>query len=122
MPIMDNEVAEFAYSLPVEWKIYEEDGKKIEKWILRKAFEDDLPEEIVWRKKAKFFKGAGSADILKQFADQRISDEEFEREKQIDDDFVLRSKEELYYYRIFKEYFPHKSILETIGRTATVKK
>jgi len=122
MPIMDNEVAEFAYGLPVEWKIYEEGGKKIEKWILRKAFEDDLPEEIVWRKKAKFFKGAGSADILKQFAEQRISDEEFEREKQIDDDFVLRSKEELYYYRIFKEYFPHKSILETIGRTATVKK
>ena len=41
IPIMNNEVAEFAYSLPIEWKIYEEDGKKIEKWILRKAFEGE---------------------------------------------------------------------------------
>ncbi|WP_325224675.1 asparagine synthase-related protein [Schnuerera sp.] len=122
IPIMDKKVAEFAYSLPVDWKVYEKDGKKIEKWILRKAFEEDLPEKIVWRRKSKFFKGTGSSDILKEFAEQMISDEEFEHQKYLEDGFILRSKEELYYYKIFKEYFPHKSILDTIGRTRTTKK
>ena len=122
IPIMNNEVAEFAYSLPIEWKIYEEDGKKIEKWILRKAFEKDLPENIVWRRKSKFFKGTGSSDILKEYAEEKISDEEFQRERYLDDGLILRSKEELYYYKIFKEFFPHKSILDTIGRTRTEKK
>ncbi len=119
MPFMDQEVREYAFNIPVEWKIY--GGKEpIEKWILRKAFADDLPEEIVWRKKEKFFKGSNITDLLKNYTKQVIADEEYQQEKEIAEDFVLRSKEELYYYRVFQNYYPHQSILNTIGRTRTI--
>ncbi|HLV10569.1 MAG TPA: asparagine synthase-related protein, partial [Halanaerobiales bacterium] len=119
MPFMDKTVREYAFSIPVKWKLYG-DKDPIEKWILRKAFENDLPEEIVWRKKEKFFKGAKTTDIIKQYIEETISDEEYRKDKKIADDFVLRSKEELYYYRIFKNNYPQSSILKTIGRTRTV--
>jgi asparagine synthase (glutamine-hydrolysing) len=120
MPFMNSIVAGYACRLPVEWKILDvDDERTIEKWILRKAFENDLPDEIVWRRKQKFFEGAGSAHMLHRYAEENISDEEFLKEKYIRQDFQLRSKEELLYYRIFKEFFPHDSILDTIGRTAT---
>ncbi len=57
--------------------------------------------------------------MLQRYAEENISDEEFFKEKYISQDFQLRSKEELLYYRIFKEFFPHDSILDTIGRTVT---
>ncbi|AYO31388.1 asparagine synthase [Biomaibacter acetigenes] len=120
MPFMNSNVTQFASRLPVKWKIYNDGSRQIEKWILRKAFERDLPEEIVWREKQKFFQGAGSAEMLSQYAEENISDEEFLRERRIREDFELGSKEELLYYRIFKDFFPQDSILDTIGRTATI--
>ena len=36
----------------------------IEKWILRKAVEDLLPPDLVWRKKAQFDEGTGTVDVL----------------------------------------------------------
>ncbi len=116
MPFMDKDVSEYAFKLPVAWKIKD----KTEKWILRKAFEKKLPEDIVWRKKQKFFKGAGCDKILEKIAEDKTTDEEFEKEKQIHEDFILRSKEELFYYKIFRKFFPTESVLSTIGRTATV--
>ncbi|ACL70986.1 asparagine synthase-related protein [Halothermothrix orenii] len=118
MPFMDKEIVKFAFSIPVKWKLY--GNKPVEKWILRKAFEDDLPDEIIWRKKAKFFEGSNTTDTIKSKIESFISDKEFKKEKKISDDVTLRSKEELYYYRIFREYYPHRSILDTIGRTRTV--
>lgn len=118
MPFMDREVVEFAFAIPVSWKIYGD--QQIEKWILRKAFENDLPEDIVWRRKAKFYEGSNTGDAIKESIEEKISDKEFAREREIDEDFVLRSKEELYYFRIFRSFYPHRSILDTIGRTRTV--
>lgn len=102
-------------------KIYNgESGQKIEKWILRKAFEDDLPEDIVWRKKQKFFDGAGSGNLLERYTEEKITDEEFYHEREIQKGLTLRSKEELFYYKIFKDFFPNTSALETVGFTETI--
>ncbi len=120
VPFVDISLVEFALNLPVEWKMYKKDSSKIEKWILRKAFENDLPPEIVWREKKKFSEGAGSSETIQKYAEKIISDQEFEREKLIKNGFMLRSKEELFYYRIFRELFPNDSVIDTIGRTATV--
>ena len=51
---------------------------KIEKWILRKTFEDYLPETIIWRQKEQFSDGVGYTwiDTLKATAEQQISDEQ----------------------------------------------
>jgi asparagine synthase (glutamine-hydrolysing) len=40
------------------------DGVTTEKWILRKACEDLLPAEIVWRRKVQFDEGSGTVDAL----------------------------------------------------------
>lgn len=119
MPFMDRGLTDFAFRLPIDFKIHGQE--QVEKWILRRAFERDLPEQIVWREKAKFYQGAGSAHLIKGLAEELIFDQEFEQEKTLEGGFTLRSKEELYYYRIFRRFFPNKSVLETIGRTQTVR-
>ncbi len=50
VPFCDYRLVEYAYNMP--WEIKALDGR--EKGILRKAFENDLPEEIVWRKKSPY--------------------------------------------------------------------
>jgi asparagine synthase (glutamine-hydrolysing) len=112
---LDPEVVAFANALPARWKIYGEE--KIEKWILRKALEGSLPEAVLWRAKEKFWAGAGVADRLGEFAQERISDEEFAEEREIAPGFLINSKEELLYWRLFREQFPHRSVLRCLGRT-----
>ena len=58
------EVVEYALSIPPEYKVYRGGGKPIEKWILRKAVEDSVPDSVLWRPKAKFWQGAGVQELL----------------------------------------------------------
>ncbi len=112
VPFMDQYVVDFANSLSLEWKLYGKD--KVEKWILRKAFDSELPDEVVWRRKEQFSHGTGCNEVMGRYADEHISDEEFEKEKVISQDRILRSKEELMYYRIFKEFFPQESVIDSV--------
>lgn len=50
VPFCDYRIVEFAYNMP--WSIKAFEGR--EKGILRKAFENELPKEIVWRKKSPY--------------------------------------------------------------------
>lgn len=102
-PYLDLDLLRVAFALPPQLK----HSNGIEKYILRKAFEGFLPEEILWREKEKFSRGAGSALVFEQIAEREISDREFERERALSDTLTLRSKEELYYYRIWRRYFPN---------------
>ena len=61
LPFADNSIIEYALKLPVDFKLHNEQGDIVEKWVLRVAFIEDLPEEIIWRKKQKFFEGAVSS-------------------------------------------------------------
>ncbi len=114
-PFFDTEVVNFALSLDPDLKIH---GKeKVEKWILRKAFEDSLPKEIVWRPKKQFARGCGSDDMLTNFAEKTISDEMFEKKKAHYPSVDLRCKEELLYFEIFKEHFgDDPSVISTVGQ------
>ena len=49
-PFLDHDFIEYAWSIPVKYKVKGNTGK----WILRKAFEDYLPKSIVWRQKEQF--------------------------------------------------------------------
>jgi asparagine synthase (glutamine-hydrolysing) len=64
VPFLDTAMIEVGMSLPVEAKLRRVGDKQVEKWILRKAFEDMLPSEIVWRNKEQFDEGSGLADLL----------------------------------------------------------
>ncbi len=102
VPYLDWEHVGFALSLPTHFKIH---GRQhVEKWILREAFRDILPGGILWRRKQKFAEGTGSFDIIRREAERQISDTEFERESKCLP-LHLRTKEELYCFRLFAEQF-----------------
>ena len=117
VPFTDMDVVEYALSIPPEYKMYRGDGNPIEKWILRKAVEDTVPEAVLWRPKAKFWQGAGVKDMLAEYADSTISDADFKSERKLSNGWNLNSKEELMYYRIFKEHFGELPRLDWMGRT-----
>jgi asparagine synthase (glutamine-hydrolysing) len=113
-PLVSGELFRFVMSMPVEYKVRQERGQPFGKWIFRKAYEPDLPEAIVWRPKLEFSQGTGLADLLPDRIGGMVSDEEL-REAQSDFPFV-RSKEELYYFRLFAEHFGTGRAVETVGQ------
>ena len=113
VPYLDLDHVRAALRVPAALK--ERGG--VEKWALREAFSGSLPDDVLWRTKEKFSRGAGSAGVFERIAGDEISDAAFEREKDIDGGLTLRSKEELYYYRVFKEFFPD-SLIKSLGWTA----
>jgi asparagine synthase (glutamine-hydrolysing) len=105
VPFLDTEFIAQASAVQLDQKI---DTKGIEKWALRKAFEGMLPDEVIWRKKMQFATGAGSDDLIAQLADEEISDAEFERESRevyAATGREILDKEELYFFRIFRDFF-----------------
>ncbi len=121
-PLFDRRLVEFSLKIPPELKIFKNEYGIARKWILRKAFEEEIPEEFIWRKKQKFSDGAGTQFLIRNYVNNLIHDNEFESEKQITPSITLKSKEELYYWRIFNSKFnlSEKSLLE-IGVTNNYK-
>jgi asparagine synthase (glutamine-hydrolysing) len=76
----------------------------------------------VWRTKFEFARGAGSIDMMVARAEELISDEMFSRERRTVEGLTLRSKEELYYYRLFKEHFPRPDLTGIVGRWDPLEK
>jgi len=62
VPFLDRTMLDIAFRIPVALKLPAQ--SRIEKWILRKAFEHLLPSDIVWRDKSQFDQGSGVADLL----------------------------------------------------------
>jgi asparagine synthase (glutamine-hydrolysing) len=104
LPYLDPQFKKFAMGLPPHLKVREEKGKVWGKWILRKAFENLLPQEIVWRVKTPIEYGSGTS-ILPSYFNSIIRDAEFEEKKSRylqEDGATLRTKEQLFYYEIYR--------------------
>jgi len=112
MPFVDSQVINFALKLPNQWKITEEE---MGKWLLRKAFSNDVPEEIIWRRKAQFGVGSGTEEVMNQIIEEMVSEEEY-READQKEEISFKSKEEYYYHKIFKKFFPNKAAEKTVNR------
>jgi len=114
VPFLDPNFIKIAFDIPPKLKTPNE--KNIGKILLRKAFEGYLPDEIIRRKKAKFSVGAGSSNIIRNYIDDKISGEELLNEK-ISGQTKIRTKEELYYFRIFNNYLSFIEPARVLGRT-----
>lgn len=106
VPFLDKEFMDVAMSINPQDKMI--NGERMEKWVLRKAFEDMLPESVAWRQKEQFSDGVGYSwiDTLKEMVDKTVTDEQLKNAKY---KFPLQtpsSKEEFYYRSIFAEHFP----------------
>ena len=109
VPFLDKEFLDVAMRLNPEDKM-SKDGK-MEKWILRKAFEDYIPKEIAWRQKEQFSDGVGYSwiDSLKEITASRVSDEMMRNAARRFPINTPRNKEEYYYRTIFEELFPSQT-------------
>lgn len=107
------DIVRYAFTIPAKYKIY----NNTEKWILRQAMKGLLPENILYRPKVKFWEGAGVEGILKEYAESQITDNVFRKERKLSNGLIINSKEELFYYRIFKHHFGPDIDLSWMGRT-----
>jgi asparagine synthase (glutamine-hydrolysing) len=120
VPFLDKEFMDVAMRLNPEAKMAK-DGK-MEKWILRKAFEDYLPESIAWRQKEQFSDGVGYSwiDTLKATAEAKVTDEELTNAKYRFPINPPMSKEEYHYRTIFTEHFPSDSAAACVPSVKSV--
>ncbi|MBQ0071054.1 MAG: asparagine synthase B [Spirochaetales bacterium] len=125
VPFLDKEFIDVAMGLnPTDkMSIKLPDGsQRIEKWILRKAFEDILPEDICWRQKEQFSDGVGYnwIDTLKRMTEEKVSDAEFARRANRFPVNTPITKEEYYYREIYSELFPSDSAAKVVPHEAGV--
>jgi asparagine synthase (glutamine-hydrolysing) len=119
VPFLDRGFLQTA--MPIHPSLKLNKSKKCEKYILRQAFSEDvagekfLPDEILWRQKEQFSDGVGYnwIDGLKEYIESQISEEEFtntisEMETNNISD-IPKTREALYYRRIFDRLFPNRS-------------
>jgi asparagine synthase (glutamine-hydrolysing) len=115
MPFLDLDVFEYAISIPSEFKL-RGNGVAIDQWILRKALSTVLPADLLQPSDTDLWQGAGVGFLLALSAEDQITDEEFYRERVLPAGWTLRDKEELMYYRIFREHFGELKDLSWMGR------
>ncbi len=120
VPFLDKEFMDVAMRLNPADKMAR-DGR-IEKWILRKAFEDMLPESVAWRQKEQFSDGVGYSwiDTLKKITSEAVSDREMEHAAERFPINPPRNKEEYYYRTIFEEHFPSQTAAQCVPSVPSV--
>ena len=110
VPFGDLSFVKYVMALDPEMKLNKY-GKG--KYLLRHAFEgmDYLPDEILWREKAAFSDAVGHSmvDYLKEYAETKYSDEEFEEGCRKYSHARPFTKESLLYRDIFEKYYPGQS-------------
>lgn len=106
VPFLDKEFMDVAMRINPQDKMI--NGERMEKWVLRKAFEDMLPESVAWRQKEQFSDGVGYSwiDSLKELVNETVSDEQLSNAHFKFPVQTPKSKEEFYYRSIFEEHFP----------------
>lgn len=120
VPFLDKEFMDVAMRINPADKMTGEG--KIEKHVLRKAFEDLLPEAIVWRQKEQFSDGVGYSwiDTLKARATEQVSDEELAKAHFRFPVNPPQTKEEYVYRSIFSRHFPSEAAAACVPSVKSV--
>ena len=120
VPFLDKDFMDVVMRLNPQDKMC---GKgKIEKHILREAFQDYLPESVVWRQKEQFSDGVGYnwIDSLRELASKKVSDRQLQQAAERFPINPPMSKEEYWYRSIFEEHFPSASASQTVPSVPSV--
>ncbi|XP_042494747.1 asparagine synthetase [glutamine-hydrolyzing] 2-like [Macadamia integrifolia] len=120
VPFLDKEFINVAMGIDPQWKMVRADIGRIEKWVLRHAFEDDenpyLPKHILYRQKEQFSDGVGYSwiDGLKDHANRHVSDAMLTKASFIYPENTPTTKEAYYYRTIFEKFFPKNAARSTV--------
>ncbi|MHC4376338.1 MAG: asparagine synthase B [Planctomycetota bacterium] len=114
VPFLDHEFLKLAMHVDPARKLCR-DGR-MEKHILREAFQGWLPDEVLWRQKEQFSDGVGYSwiDSLQELAEVEVTDRELERAA---DRFPIQpplTKEGYLYRSLFEEHFPSATEARTV--------
>jgi asparagine synthase (glutamine-hydrolysing) len=120
VPFLDKEFIEVAMRLNPKDKMITSD--RMEKWVLRKAFESYLPESVAWRQKEQFSDGVGYSwiDTLKALVQKEVTDEQMENAHFRFPAQTPQNKEEFYYRTIFESHFPSEAAALSVPSVPSV--
>ena len=120
VPFLDKEFMDVAMRINPDDKMI--NGERMEKWVLRKAFEDVLPESVAWRQKEQFSDGVGYSwiDNLKEMVEEEVSDEQLANAHYKFPIQPPTTKEEFYYRSIFTEHFPSDTAAWSVPQEPSV--
>ena len=120
VPFLDKEFIDVAMRINPKDKMI--NSEKMEKWVLRKSFEQYLPESVAWRQKEQFSDGVGYdwIDSLKDLVNEKVTDDMFKNAKFTFPFQTPMSKEEYYYRSIFEEHYPSETSATTVPSVPSV--
>ncbi len=120
VPFLDTEFIRLGQTVPAGLKLQQSPrGDWQEKWVLRKACEDLLPEEITWRVKAQFDEGSGTVDLLGCGLDRFLPADDVESYLAQHSAAGLRSAEEAAYHKLLREaYNDDDVVMSNVARWA----
>ena len=120
VPFLDKEFIEVAMRLNPKDKMITQE--RMEKWVLRKAFEKYLPESVAWRQKEQFSDGVGYSwiDTLKELVESEVTDEQMVNAHHRFPVQTPQNKEEFYYRTIFESHFPSETAALSVPSVPSV--
>ncbi|WP_179339856.1 asparagine synthase B [Winogradskyella ludwigii] len=120
VPFLDKEFMDVAMRINPQDKMI--NGERMEKWVVRKAFEDMIPESVAWRQKEQFSDGVGYSwiDTLKELVDKEVTDEQIQNAAFRFPINTPLNKEEYYYRSIFEGHFPSDAAALSVPQEASV--
>ena len=120
VPFLDKEFMDVAMRINPKDKMITPD--RMEKWILRKAFEDELPQSVAWRQKEQFSDGVGYnwIDSLKELVESSVTDVQMEQVSHRFSAQPPRTKEEYFYRCIFEDHFPSRAAALTVPSVPSI--
>ncbi len=119
VPFLDVSMIASAQRIPAQWKLRRtSEGRLVEKWILRKACEDLLPQEIVWRDKEQFDEGSGTVELIgRRGLDDWLSPSDSVQYAETHREAALRSHEECAYHKILCQAYPQAEfVVQNVAR------
>ncbi|MCD2260986.1 asparagine synthase B [Psychroserpens luteolus] len=120
VPFLDKEFMDVAMRINPKDKMI--NGERMEKWVIRKAFEDMIPESVAWRQKEQFSDGVGYSwiDTLKELVEKEVTDEQMTNAKFRYPIQTPINKEEYYYRSIFESHFPSDAAALSVPQEPSV--
>ncbi|TSE08916.1 MULTISPECIES: asparagine synthase B [Aquimarina] len=120
VPFLDKEFMDVAMRINPKDKMI--NGERMEKWVIRKAFESYLPESVAWRQKEQFSDGVGYSwiDTLKEVVETEVTDEQMANAHFRFPIQTPQNKEEFYYRSIFEGHFPSDAAAMSVPQEPSV--
>ena len=120
VPFLDKEFMDVAMNINPKDKMIK--NGRIEKWVLREAFKDYLPESVLWRQKEQFSDGVGYSwiDNLKDLVSKEVSDDDMKNASNTFPVNTPQNKEEYYYRSIFTNHFSSQAAALSVPSVPSV--